>query len=411
MANFCIMRTAKLRTDGNVAGSISHALRARETPNADPNVENWTNLNVKGEDGKSHIPENAFDQAMARFRKTLPKKIGKGRVPCVELMMTVSPEVMARPDFKITSYLNDCDQWAEETFGKENVFLKVHHKDEKTPHSSIFIVPKVIKKYKDGHTEEVLAAKQWLGGREKLSKLQDDFYEKVGKKYGLERGIKNSKAKHQTQKKYYAKINQFEKELAEFSANLLENVPSTRGMFSTIIDQEKLNPYLKKQIETLKPYFEKLAKAEDIEKKYKALQETFNEQLEKKSQAKIITAENKLRFELTEKHLKDKAELQKKADQWDNFLSGTKTNFNFPDGFKFTCLTGVKSIRKMSDALQSYENLTPHGLRCLADRMEKLNMDGQEVYDQVIAKGSTIGEWLDKPISKGRGYGGFSMSD
>ena len=95
MANFCIMRTAKLRTDGNVAGSISHALRARETPNADHNVENWTNLNVKGEDGKSHIPENAFDQAMARFRKTLPKKIGKGRVPCVELMMTVSPEVMA----------------------------------------------------------------------------------------------------------------------------------------------------------------------------------------------------------------------------------------------------------------------------------------------------------------------------
>ena len=123
MASFCILRTAKLRTDGNVAGSISHALRARETPNADPNVENWTNLNVKGEDGKSHIPENAFDQAMARFRKTLPKKIGKGRVPCIELMATVSPEVMAKPGFKITDYLNDCDHWAEEVFGKENVFL------------------------------------------------------------------------------------------------------------------------------------------------------------------------------------------------------------------------------------------------------------------------------------------------
>jgi len=50
-------------------------------------------------------------------------------------------------------------------------------------------------------------------------------------------------------------------------------------------------------------------------------------------------------------------------------------------------------------------------LRCLADRMEKLNMDGQEVYDQVIAKGSTIGEWLDKPIkTKNQGYGGMSMS-
>jgi len=411
MANFCILRTAKLRTDGNVAGSISHALRARETPNADPKIENWTNFNKKGEDGISHIPDNVFDQAMARYRKTLPKKIGKGRVPCIELLATVSPEVMARKDFDYVAYLNDFDHWVEDTFGKENVFLKVHHKDEKTPHSSVFVVPKVTKKYKDGHTEEVLAAKQWLGGREKLSKLQDDFFEKVGKKYGLERGIKNSKAKHQTQKKYYAKINQLEKELTEFSQNLVENVPASRGMFTTIIDQDKLNPYLQKQIETLKPYFEKLAKAEDTEKKYKALQETFNEQLEKKSQAKIITAENKLRFELTEKHLKDKAELQKKADQWDNFLSGVKTTINFQDGFKFTCLTGVNSIRKMSDAIQSYENLTPHGLRCLADRMEKLEMNGQDVYDQVIAKGSTIGEWLDKPVKpRNQGYGGMSMS-
>lgn len=411
MANFCIFRTEKLRTDGNVAGSISHALRTRETPNADPKIENWTNFNKNDENGKSHIPENVFDQAMARYRKTLPKKIGKGRVPCIELMMTVSPEVMAKPGFKITDYLNDCDHWAEEIFGKENVFLKVHHKDEKTPHTSIFIVPKVTKKYKDGHTEEVLAAKQWLGGREKLSKLQDDFFEKVGQKYGLDRGIKNSKAKHQTQKKYYAKINQLEKELAEFSANLVENIPSTRGMFTTIIDQDKLNPYLKEQIETLKPYFEKLAKAEDTEKKYKALQETFNEQLDKKFQAKIVSAENKIRFELNKKFLEEKAELQKKADAWDNFLSGKQTNFNFQDGFKFTCLTGVNSIRKMSDAIKSYENLTPHGLRCLADRMEKLNMDGQDVYDQVIAKGSTIGEWLDKPVKpRNQGYVGMSMS-
>lgn len=93
-------------------------------------------------------------------------------------------------------------------------------------------------------------------------------------------------------------------------------------------------------------------------------------------------------------------------------MSGTKTNFNCPDGFKFTCLTGVKSIRKMSDAIQSYEELTPHGLRNLADRMEKLGMDGQDVYDQVIAKGSSIGDWLDKPIKpKSRVYGGMSMSD
>lgn len=403
MANFCILRTAKLRTDGNVAGSISHALRARETPNADPEIENWTNFNKVGEDGISHIPDDVFDQAMARYRKTLPKKIGKGRVPCIELLATVSPEVMAREDFDYVDYLNDFDHWVEDTFGKKNVFLKVHHRDEKTPHSSVFVVPKVTKKYKDGHTEEVLAAKQWLGGREKLAKLQDDFFEKVGQKYGLDRGIKNSKAKHQTQKKYYAKINQLEKELTEFSQNLVENVPVSRGMFTTIIDQDELNPYLQEQIETLKPYFEKLAKAEDTEKKYKALQETFNEQLEKKSQAKIITAENKLRFELNKKFLEEKAELQKKADHWDNFLNGTKTNFNFPDGFKFSCLRGVNSIRKMSDMILDYESITPYGLESLKKicdaRGFKTIGDAEEYRKQNNLK--SIFDISDKPRTKG----------
>lgn len=401
MASFCIMRTAKLRTDGNVAGSISHALRDRETPNADPNVENWTNLNVKGEDGKSHIPENAFDQAMARFRKTLPKKIGKGRVPCVELMMTVSPEVMTRPDFKITSYLNDCDQWAEETFGKENVFLKVHHKDEKTPHSSIFIVPKVIKKYKDGHTEEVLAAKQWLGGREKLSKLQDDFYEKVGKKYGLERGIKNSKAKHQTQKKYYAKINQLEKELAEFSANLVENVPSTRGMFSTIIDQDKLNPYLQKQIETLKPYFEKLAKAEDIEKKYKALQESFNEKLE--------TEKTKLKdkFDLDLKQAT--ANLTKEKDTLYNTIHSSNLVFKGLKGEEITCQNGLLEAVKRASAMaienkeivENWRNTSADELIEIANGYKKYGVNNWKDYEQ--AKSQSKG--------RGRGSGGFSYSD
>lgn len=405
MASFCILRTAKLRTDGNVAGSISHALRARETPNADPNVENWTNLNVKGEDGKSHIPENAFDQAMARFRKTLPKKIGKGRVPCIELLATVSPEVMARPGFKITSYLNDCDQWAEETFGKENVFLKVHHKDEKTPHSSIFIVPKVIKKYKDGHTEEVLAAKQWLGGREKLSKLQDDFFEKVGKKYGLERGIKNSKAKHQTQKKYYAKINQLEKELAEFSANLVENVPSTRGMFSTIIDQDKLNPYLQKQIETLKPYFEKLAKAEDTEKKYKALQESFNEKLNSKVEAEKTKLKDKFDLELKQAT----ENLTKEKDNLYNAIHSSKLVFKGLKGEEITCQNGLLEAVKRASAMaienkeivENWRNTSADELIEIANGYKKYGVNNWKDYEQ--AKSQSKG--------RGRGSGGFSYSD
>jgi|GEM_PF-942942 len=410
MADFCIFRTAKLRTDGNVAGSISHALRTRETPNADPNIENWTNMNVKGEDGKSHFPENALEQAMARYRKTLPKKMGKGRVPCIELLMTVSPEVMARKDFNYVSYLNDCDKWAEEVFGKENVFLKVHHKDEKTPHTSIFVVPKVKKTYKDGHTEEILAAKQWLGGREKLSKLQDDFFEKVGQKYGLKRGIKNSKAKHQTVKKYYAKINQLEKEFAEFSQNLVANVPSTKGMFTTIIDSKELEPYLKNQVELLKPYFEKLAKAEDLEKKYKALQESFDTQVEIKVNEKISKSEEKLRAELTKKHEDEKEILQKRLNFFNDFMNGKRTTFNF-NGIPYTCGTGVNSIKKAFDDCMDYESLTQYGVEMLLKKMQSRGFEtvGDARNYARENKLESIADISEK--SKSRGYGGMSYNN
>lgn len=405
MANFCILRTAKLRTDGNVAGSISHALRARETPNADPKIENWTNFNKKGEDGISHIPDNVFDQAMARYRKTLPKKIGKGRVPCIELLATVSPEVMARKDFDYVAYLNDFDHWVEDTFGKENVFLKVHHKDEKTPHSSVFVVPKVTKKYKDGHTEEVLAAKQWLGGREKLSKLQDDFFEKVGKKYGLERGIKNSKAKHQTQKKYYAKINQLEKELTEFSQNLVENVPASRGMFTTIIDQDKLNPYLQKQIETLKPYFEKLAKAEDTEKKYKALQESFNEKLNSRVEAEKTKLKDKFDLDLKQAT----ANLTKEKDNLYNAIHSSKLVFKGLKGEEITCQNGLLEAVKRASAMaienkeivENWRNTSADELIEIANGYKKYGVNNWKDYEQ--AKSQSKG--------RGRGSGGFSYSD
>ncbi len=177
--------------------------------------------------------------------------------------------------------------------------------------------------------------------------------------------------------------------------------------FKKIID-EKVDHFKRKFNSLVNCVKTLLEENKILRKENKALIEDFD----KTVSAKVTVAENKLRFDLTKKHMEEKAELQKKADKWDNFLRGKETTFGFQDGFKFTCLTGVNSIRKMSDAIQSYEKLTPYGLRNLADRMEKLNMTGNDVYEKVIAKGSTIGEWLDKPISKGRSYGGgFSYSD
>ena len=65
----------------------------------------------------------------------------------------------------------------------------VHH-DEGTPHIHLVVVP-----LKDGK----LNARHFIGGhRDRMKELQDDFYEKVGKKFGLDRGISKemTKAEH-----------------------------------------------------------------------------------------------------------------------------------------------------------------------------------------------------------------------
>ena len=87
--------------------------------------------------------------------------------------------------------------WAEKTFGKENILSAVVHNDETTPHISIHIVPRL-----DGQ----LNAKHWLGGRQKLTQLQNDFAEQH-RELGLERGVAGSKAHHDKIKQYYERVN------------------------------------------------------------------------------------------------------------------------------------------------------------------------------------------------------------
>ena len=214
MGNYCIMRIKKLHTNANIGGAISHHLRTRETDNADPELmtKNFFLPNEYGRTPSGHTDtsKNADREyrlkqqsvAMARYKKRLPERIRKNAVRAVEFMMTVSPEVLQRKDFNSIQYLNKCTDWAFSKFGNENVFFVAYHFDEKTPHVSLLLTPI--------DENGKLNARKFFGTREKLSALQDSFYEEVGKKFGLERGQRGSKAKHQSIKQYYSKINKME---------------------------------------------------------------------------------------------------------------------------------------------------------------------------------------------------------
>lgn len=49
-----------------------------------------------------------------------------------------------------------------------------------------------------------LNARELVGGKATLSKMQTDFAHEVGIAFGLERGRERSQARHQTIKEYYA---------------------------------------------------------------------------------------------------------------------------------------------------------------------------------------------------------------
>ena len=83
-------------------------------------------------------------------------------------------------------FFADCTDFFSERYGEENVISAVVHLDESTPHLHFNLMPV---------TGGRLCAKV-LFDRTALRDLQTDFYEAVGKEYGLERGKEGSAAKH-----------------------------------------------------------------------------------------------------------------------------------------------------------------------------------------------------------------------
>ena len=256
MANFCILRIKKLHTNANVGGAISHHLRTRETDNADPEKikANWFFPNEDFCVDEKYDKENNADlekrkkaqqRAMAMYTKRLPEKIRKNAVRAVEFMMTVSPEVMQSKGFNATKYLNACNHWACEKFGKENVFFMAYHKDETTPHISMLLTPI--------DENGKLNARKFFGGRDKMRALQDDFYDKVGKEFGLERGLRGSKAKHQSIQKYYQKLNERNEEIDDVKMAVALRMPKKKFMQNDEEYKAEVVNIVQGELDTLKP--------------------------------------------------------------------------------------------------------------------------------------------------------------
>ena len=77
------------------------------------------------------------------------------------------------------NFFSGCYKFFAERYGEENIIAAVVHNDETTPHMHLNLMPVT----KDGR----LCSKQ-LFDKPQLQQLQTDFYEAVGKRWGLQRG-------------------------------------------------------------------------------------------------------------------------------------------------------------------------------------------------------------------------------
>lgn len=264
---YAILRTEKLKTMGNIGGSLAHNYRTRDTPNA---VAERLHLNT-------HAMAGA-DEVKAAIAARLPEKRRSDAVLCVEYFIGASPDYFDGTDPKGERYFATAVEWLKERHGAENVVATSVHYDETSPHLVAYVVPLD----QDGK----LNAKSFLGGKAKLTAMQTDFAQAVGR-HGLQRGIEGSKAKHQSIREYYAKVNQAE--AAELPKITPEDLKPVKTQGEGLLGKMRLQSFLEtpegiadrlnaKVLEATKAYRAKAAEAAQARKEATAARKALDDQ-------------------------------------------------------------------------------------------------------------------------------------
>lgn len=203
---------------GNDARTTAHIERTVQPGNADPERKELNKEFVTFADGV----ENRTQAIQHRIENAgITRKIRENQVRALQVMLSGTPEDMQRIQNtgNLDEWCRDNIEWLQDTFGKDNVVSAVLHMDEKTPHIHATVVPIVSgerrkakqeenngkKKYRKKPKDTVRLCADDVMTRDNLERFQDTYAEKM-KRYGLERGIKGSDARHISTPQYYREL-------------------------------------------------------------------------------------------------------------------------------------------------------------------------------------------------------------
>ena len=205
------------KSPDNEVPMTAHIARTKVPPNAIPEL---TYLNEE----LVEFPEGVADRTEAINHRLehagLTRKIGTNQVRVIRVMLTGTQEDMLRitQEGRLKAWCVDNLEWLRRTFGAENVVSAVLHMDEATPHIHAAVVPIVTgerSKFRKTKIDELdkrryrtkSAARPRLCADDVMSRVKlkeyQDTYAAAMAKYGLQRGIDGSKARHVTTQEFY----------------------------------------------------------------------------------------------------------------------------------------------------------------------------------------------------------------
>lgn len=179
-------------------------------------------------------------QAIAHRIETagIRRKVSANQVKAIRILLTGSNKDMKQMESegRIEDWCNDSLKWIRETYGEQNLVSAVLHMDEKTPHIHATVIPIVTgerrkagqeeqngkKKYRKKNPQDVRLCADDVMARHRLKHYQDTYAQAMNK-YGLQRGVDGSLAKHISTMQYY-------KQLVEQQDSLQENIENLLGL-------------------------------------------------------------------------------------------------------------------------------------------------------------------------------------
>ena len=205
------------KAHGSDSGTTAHIERFIIPKNADP-TRTHLNRNLVS------YPDGIKDRSAAIQKRLeeagLTRKIGSNQVRAIRINVSGTHEDMERieKEGRLDEWCADNMKYFADLFGKENIVAAHLHRDEETPHIHITLVP-IVKGERKRRKREEQAKKRYrkkpadtgrlcaddIMTRLKLKSYQDSYAVAMAK-YGLQRGIDGSQARHKSTQQYYRDI-------------------------------------------------------------------------------------------------------------------------------------------------------------------------------------------------------------